>query len=299
MQKIFKIRQLVFLFATVLLISNCKKQEYSFGDILTPSNVTINTTIQGISTSLPNGDGSGAVQFHLTADNAISYKVDYGDGNTPEMVATGDTLHKYTTVGTSDYSVTVTAIGKGGIMSTTTKTITVYVVFDLPEYIMTDLTGGSSKKWGIDHDAAGHFGVGPIGTFYPDWYTAAPNEKESCAYDDIITFTKSGNNITMTIDNKGTSFLTAAGTAYYGFSGADGCYPVKTGDTQLLAFMNATSGSTADQSTQVQFKVPGNGIVDFGTGGNTYEIISITETSLFIRNVGSDGNAWYQKFKAL
>ena len=40
---------------------------------------------------------------------------------------------------------------------------------------------------------------------------------------------------------------------------------------------------------------PGNGIINFGTGGTTYEILSITDTQVHLRNIGADGNSWYQK----
>jgi hypothetical protein len=65
----------------------------------------------------------------------------------------------------------------------------------------------------------------------------------------------------------------------------------------MLAFMDATSGSTAAVSTRIQFTVPGNGIINFGTGGTTYEILSASGTSLHLRNIGTDGNSWYQKLK--
>jgi hypothetical protein len=47
----------------------------------------------------------------------------------------------------------------------------------------------------------------------------------------------------------------------------------------------------------IQFEVPGNGIINFGTGGKVYEILSITATQVHIRNIGVDGNSWYQKLK--
>ena len=59
--------------------------------------------------------------------------------------------------------------------------------------------------------------------------------------------------------------------------------------------MNATSGSTPAVSSGIQFNVPGNGIINFGTGGTTYEIIKYTATTVTLRNIGADGNAWYQK----
>ena len=43
--------------------------------------------------------------------------------------------------------------------------------------------------------------------------------------------------------------------------------------------------------------VPGNGIINFGTGGNTYEILSLSAGGIQLRNIGIDGNAWYQILK--
>lgn len=101
----------------------------------------------------------------------------------------------------------------------------------------------------------------------------------------------------MSIDNKGQSFSIGAATGFYGVGGADGCYGISTGGSKLLIFMGATSGSTPAVSTQIQFTVPGNGIINFGTGGTTYEILSATATSIHLRNIGIDGNSWYQKLK--
>ena len=99
----------------------------------------------------------------------------------------------------------------------------------------------------------------------------------------------------MSIDNKGASFSIGAATAFYGFAGGDGCYAINTGGNRRLTFMDATTASTPAQSTRIQFTVPGNGIINFGTGGTTYEILSISATQIHLRNIGSDGNSWYQK----
>ena len=101
----------------------------------------------------------------------------------------------------------------------------------------------------------------------------------------------------MNVDNKGQSFVIGAAATYYGLANAEACRDLSTGGNKKLAFMDATSGSSSSVSTRIQFMVPGNGIVNFGTGGNTYEILSISATKIHIRNIGVDGNAWYQKLK--
>jgi hypothetical protein len=279
----------------LLMISGCKRESFSFGEVTAPSDLALTATVVGADAANPNGDGSGSVQVKVTSKNALNYKIDFGDGSF-QMVPSGIITYKYNNPGTADYFITVNAIGTGGAVSTISKKVTVFVAFVIPAPIIAALTGGASKVWVTDKAAPGHFGVGPATGFYPDWYAAAPNSREACAYDDEITFTLgTANKITMAVDNKGTSFSIGAATGFYGFTGGDGCYPLNTGGTKQLAFMNATSGSTPAVSSQIQFMVPGNGIINFGTGGTTYEIISYTATTVFLRNIGADGNAWYQK----
>ena len=288
---------IIVLLATGIVFTACKKTEYSLGDLKTPSALTLTTAIAGVDAANPNGNGSGTVLITSTAANAITYNIDFGDGKT-QVVPSGVINYKYTNPGTYDYTVTVNAIGTAGIISTISKKIKVFVAFVIPPAILQSLTNGSSKVWVTDKDANGHFGVGPNDQFAPIWYAAPPNTREACAYNDEITFSKDANdNVFMSIDNKGESFSIGAATAFYSVSGGDGCYNINTGGNRKLAFMDATSASTPAVSTRIQFVVPGNGIINFGTGGVSYEILSVTATNLYVRNIGIDGNAWYQKFK--
>jgi len=194
--------------------------------------------------------------------------------------------------------VTINAVGTGGEISTISKKITVFVAFEIPANIVAALTGGTAKTWITDKNAPGHFGVGPANEFSPIWYAAGPNSREACAYDDEISFSKDvNNNITMTIDNKGQSFAIGAASAFYGFSGGDACFAMSIAAPRKLSFMDASTGSTAANSTRIAFTVPGNGIINFGTGGTSYEILAISATELSLRNIGIDGNSWYQKLK--
>lgn len=284
--------------ATGLFFVACKKTEYKFGDLKAPANLTLTTAIAGVDATNPNGNGSGVVVITTTADNALTYNIDFGDGKTHPPVPSGVISYKYSNPGTYDYTITVNAIGTGGIISSITKKIKVFVAFEIPTAILQALTNGSTKVWITDKDAPGHFGVGPNDQFAPIWYAATPNSREACAYDDEITFSKdANNNVFMSVNNKGENFSTGAATGFYGFSGGDGCYAINTGGNKKLSFMDATSTSTPANSTRIQFIVPGNGIINFGTGGTTYEIISITATGINLRSIGADGNAWYQKLK--
>lgn len=281
----------------VLLMAGCKKDEYSFGDIKTPNSLALTANVIGKDAPNPNGDGTGKVAITVTAQNALTYNIDYGDGQT-EVVPSGAVTHKYSTPGTNTYTITVKAVGTGGAISTISKQISVLVNFVIPSTIVTALTNDASKIWISDRNADGHFGVGPPDGFTPSYYAAGPNTREACAYDDEVTFTKTPTGqVTMTLNNMGQSMSIGAATAFYGFSGGDGCYPITAPAAQPLSFSDATSASTPANSTRIQFRVPGKGNIIFGTGGVTYEILSISATNMFIRNIGIDGLAWYQKLK--
>lgn len=292
----------LFALACIMLLAACQKEEYSFGDLETPSNVTLTTVVQGATANAPSGDGSGNVSITLSANDAISFKLDFGDGQS-KMVPPGTYVHKYALPGTYEYVITASAIGTGGSMSTLTKKISVLTLFDIPLEIMSSLTGGSSKIWVVDKDAPNHFGIGPgpsqgaNETFWPAWYAAGPNSRTPAEYDDEITFTRSGpNSISMVLDNKGQTFIVPDYKAYYGLSAGE-LQNFDASGTKVLAFSGATSNSTSAISTRIQFMVPGHGLVSWGLGTKTYEILSITSSTMSLRSIGVDGNAWYQKFK--
>jgi PKD domain len=293
------IKSVVFIFMAMLLgFSSCKKETYSFGDIKTPTNLALTAVVAGANTANPTGNGTGTVSITASSTDAITYKIDFGDGNS-KVVSSGTVTYKYLNPGTFDYTITVNAIGTGGATSSISKKITVFVLFEIPPAMLLSLTNGSSKVWISDKTVPGHFGVGAADMFFPNYYAAAPNERAPCAYDDEITFSRDANkNVSLSIDNKGESFSIGAATGVYGFSGGDGCYAVNTGGVRKLGFSDATSASTSAISTRIQFAVPGNGIINFGTGGKVYEILSISNTQLHLRNIGSDGNSWYQILKA-
>ena len=285
------------LMAVVIGFTACKRTPYSFGDLKTPSNLILTAAVAGMDANNPTGDGSGNVLITGVASNALTYKIDFGDG-TSQMIPSGSINYRYANPGVSDYTITVNAIGTGGVISTISKKITLFVSFKIPDNIATSLTNNASRTWITDKNSPGHVGVGPNNTYAPDWYAATPNSRSPCLYDDEITFSKdAGGNISMSVDNKGQTFMIGAATGYYAQNGGDDCYNINTITAKKLVFMAASSGSTAANSTGIQFIVPGNGIINFATGGNTYEILSITDSNIHLRNIGIDGNAWYQILK--
>ena len=119
MKNKFKLLSL-FSLLVILGFTSCQKEEYSFGSMKTPTALVLTTTVAGVDNANPAGNGTGLVTINVKATDALTYKVDFGDGNT-EMVPSGVITYKYTSPGTSDYNITVNAIGTGGIISNTSK----------------------------------------------------------------------------------------------------------------------------------------------------------------------------------
>lgn len=294
---------MIFIFLLLLIgLGSCKEDTYSFGDIITPADLTLTTEIAGVDATNPDGNGTGIVVITTSASNAITYKIDFGDGNF-KMVSTGTISYKYSNPGTFDYTVTVNAVGTAGTTSTISKKISVFVAFEIPTAIIEALTNNSTKTWILDKNTYGSLGMGPVGGFESTWWNLDPANagdiaEKSPAFDDEVTFTTDDlNNIFMTVDNKGFTFMNANCVSFYGATGsASGGYPLNTGGTKKLKFMDATSATTPDISTRIQFKVPGNGIIIFGVASYTYEILTLTNNVMYLHCVGGiDGYSWFQR----
>jgi hypothetical protein len=303
-----------FLFVA-FVINGCKKKTYSLGDLTAPTNVVITADIVGKTPALPNGDGSGDVIFTITADNALSYKIDYDANDALDLVflPTGKITKKYTTLGVNTYRVTAVAYGKGGTSSTITKDITVKSDFTPDPAIVNNLTGGASKTWGVNKDLPGHFGVGPWdpGCYTGCWWSASPDEKVACCncfYTARFTFTKlaAPNSYTLTVATPDGAFTKtgalAGGLPGIPASGAEGCYPY-AGGTSSFSFGPSTSGLVSTPSTpttSTSINLAGvNTFIGYGATQKEYEILEITATELRLRTRGTEtGNSWNLILKA-
>jgi PKD repeat protein len=90
-----------------------------------PSNLSVTATVVGANAQNPGGDGTGVVNFKLSATNATSYKIALGNGETKEV--TSDSFsYAYTASGTNTYVLYVSAYNAGQFVSKTLS-ITVFV----------------------------------------------------------------------------------------------------------------------------------------------------------------------------
>jgi len=82
-----------------------------------PSNLVVNPTIVGATALNPNGDGSGVVNFAVSATNATSFKISLGNGQTKD-VTNGSFVHTYSASGINTYVIYVSAYNGSQFVST-------------------------------------------------------------------------------------------------------------------------------------------------------------------------------------
>lgn len=297
-----------------LAIFACKEEEYTMGDLTQPSNLVINTSIVGQSTTSPNGDGSGVVKITIKADHASSYKIGYSEvdniNSTPsfELVTSESITKKFNTLGDVKYRIHVIAYGKGGTSTVATKDIIVKSVYNVDPTIVTKLTNNASKTWKVDQSVAGHFGVGPWSpsSVSPEWWSASPNEKVACCncfYTARFTFKKEGaTTYSIQVATPDGAFTkTGSLTNLPGIpgSGAEGCYSYG-GGSGSFAFIEASSGilstsTSPTTKTSILLNSPTT-FIGYGALQKEYEILVINDNYMYLRVQGTEtGNAWYIK----
>jgi len=155
------------LMSAFILISCSGDSGNGGGSATTPSNLVISAVVAGTNAQNPNGDGSGTVNFSISATNATSYKILLGNGETKEFTD-GNFTYTYTASGTYTYVIYVSAYNSGKFVSASTS-ITIYIA---PTALWSDefnVDGApNSSKWGYD------LGAGGWGNNESQYYTNRP-----------------------------------------------------------------------------------------------------------------------------
>jgi len=291
----------------LLLVSvGCQKDDYEMGALITPTNVTLTYEIVGADADNPYGDGSGQVNFTATADNAITFNFEFGDGKDNQIAADGKTSHVFSIDGINSFNVTAYAVGTGGITSSKTTQLEVFSNFSDDE-AMLFLTGGSTKTWYWAADQTGHLGLGPNNKDYepgswtwPQWYQAAPWEKiESTLYLCELVFSIESGTLTFEqINPSGEAFIQGLYSAELGL-GDEGSYPWDIAGIKNVFFSPSNSIATIDgeyRGTTMNFS--DDGFMGFYAGSSEYEIIEVTDNTLSVRMVQANEPlfAWYHVF---
>ena len=138
----------VFILLTCLSFFSCSNgDEPSEGNgSNAPTNLVASAVVVGTDQAHPNGDGSGVVNFSISANNATSYKVLLGNGETKE-VTNGNFSYTYLIPGTHTYTIYVSAYNGTEFVSTS-LTLTVYVATSLAWSDEFSTNGApNSAKW--------------------------------------------------------------------------------------------------------------------------------------------------------
>jgi len=295
-------------FLVVLLsLSSCSQESLPvLTGVLAPTNISVTANITT--------DGSGKVSFIATANDAIVYQFFFGnsDSENPYVSSDGTATNLYKKTGTNTYLVKVVAFGRGGLSSTKTLKVTVFVDFVVPATLIKSLTNNGTKNWYWKQSETGHLGVGPEfdanGNVSSDasYYEAAPNDKQSvgCLYEDVLTFTDNGNGTySYTLDNKGNTYFNKDETQdALGIPnpGQDNCFPYDTSSAKDILFSGINSG--VSPSTGVNMEFTNGGFMSYFLGSSSYEIMNITDTDLRVRviqDINGSKLAWYQTFTSV
>ena len=159
------IKYIIGLFLTLAFFASCEEETFEFGDIITPSDLQLSAQIVGQNADDPYGDGSGEVIFTATASNVITYKYIYNGAES--MASAGTKKYSFGNTGINKYTVTVVAIGTGGVTASKTMEVEVLATYAPPADLLLMLTGDGERTWRVKAEGTGHFGVGPADGIVP------------------------------------------------------------------------------------------------------------------------------------
>jgi len=304
----------IILFSMTIAFLGCQEKEYEFGDIVAPTSIVINAEIIGQDAANPFGDGSGSVNFTVSANNASSY-VFFFNGIATKSPS-GELLKRFSSVGVNTYSVIVKANGTGGASTTKTMDVEVFSSFSdvEAESFLSGTNVGDSKKWYWQADVDVHVGLGPVtddygnGEFaYEAWWNGikAWDSEKACMYDNEFVFTRTANGLTFE-QTVGPAFVPGSYAGDLGVTG-DQCHN-ETVATDMFGVKQVSFGpSTSKAATEgsynnelyrgTTFEISDGGFMGWLVGSGTYDIISISNDELVVRVIqAGDGYAWYHKF---
>jgi beta-glucanase (GH16 family) len=126
--------------ALLAVVSGCNKGGDSNDNNGAPSNLVVTATVST--------DNSGNVSFSASANNAVSFDFNFGDGSS-QTVQFGVTTHRYASSGT--YTVTVVAKSSSGQTVSKSVQVTVSTTLSLMWSDEFDTPGAPDpSKWGYD-----------------------------------------------------------------------------------------------------------------------------------------------------
>ena len=257
---------------------------------LAPKNLQVTTDITGSDAQNPDGDGSGEVTFKATAENAVRYTIRFGDGG-ESVMTNGSYTMVFDDPGTNTYEVEIKAYNSAN--NSIRKTVSVQVLreYEIPEALLTLLTGDSQKEWRIKSEATGHLGVGPKTSLFPEFYEAQPFEKDyTSMYDDRYILKAD-----MGFTHETNSFVYGKAVPLRNDLGSIPDAP--NDDDEYVSYPLEDYSETwmySESNGRPRIHLSGDGFFGFYVGGDhVYEILNQTENSITLKTVGWDDNGWF------
>ena len=291
---------LLTLFCSLFFAYACQEEDFTFGDVNAPENLTLNIAIAD--------DLSGNVAITPQSNNALNYHVYFVEGQDPVVIAQGETANfRYIQVGEYDQLVTVVAYGKGGASSSVSETISLNVVPFIDAATLQNIAGqpNEGKRWVWDNNNAGHFGVGDPALNFPNFFSAAPNQLNPCMYDDELIFSHDGQgDFQFQLITQDASFVNWAEVKRF-FPDAspnqfeDECRFIDDQIDTQTNFLIIEDGTTGERTLNI-----GNSTMSYWSGATSYQILELTENKLVVRGIQEPFDppgaplAWYFTFVA-
>jgi len=154
-----------------------------------------------------------------------------------------------------------------------------------------------SGSWRSDAETAGHIGVGPSGSTSAEWWNANPYDKaDTGLYDDRWSFADG----VLTVDTGDDGAIFGKKAEIDAAFPDNTAYDADNSDNEYLYY-------TQDDYTDTFVADAVNNTITFATNGNLgfftsvagqeFQILEMTESpnTVYVRNVGSEGNAWYNR----
>ena len=173
------------------------------------------------------------------------------------------------------------------------------------EDLITFLESGT---WRLQTEVSGYRGVGPGDSFSAEWWNSSANEDASTngLYDDRFNFygtSISGQSILEIDTGDDGSIMGKKPEIDAAFDpGNNNNYPADNEFNEYYSYPKSDYSdsfvlSNEDETTET-ITFGSNGGLGFYTALNNqqYQVLDRTETTMYLRNVGSEGNSWYGKF---
>lgn len=278
--------------AMLMMLVACDPNEFDKSDL----NIGTAPTAEEMNFTVTQGEDAFHYNFeNLTPLSGIqTVKWDFGNGSSAE----GNKVTAYYPLpGTYEVTLTISASdGTAGVKTTTIEhTETDYAFLDSP--VLTMISGGASategKTWVVDSLESGHFGIGPAGGDWPEWWAASPLQKTgSGSYDDEFTFKL----IDFVFDyvNNGNSYVKD-----YLLDDPNYSNPVEVDGTDArVDYTPAAANWSLTERDGVNYIVlssekPSFFGFNYGAVNNEFRIDEITDTKIALSCIGGDGNRWY------